>query len=169
MVIMQAFLYLCLMPVAGDTSFQIDGKAVTFDPPPIIDGDHVFVPLDGYAKAVNLEAKTVVAGKLVVLCRDEWCQPLHLKPADVRRTGGVTAVNLRVLAEATGREFSIIQSDSGRTIVIARNKAGDEDQTGELAPGSMLPDVGLTDVEGNPVRLSDYLGKRLLICTWASW
>ena len=35
--------------------------------------------------------------------------------------------------------------------------------------GQMLPDVVLADLEGRPVHTADFLGKRILICTWASW
>jgi hypothetical protein len=31
------------------------------------------------------------------------------------------------------------------------------------------PDFSLSDREGNPVRLSDYRGKQVLMLTWASW
>lgn len=35
--------------------------------------------------------------------------------------------------------------------------------------GGMAPDFELPDREGNPVRLSDYRGKKVLLLTWASW
>ena len=38
-----------------------------------------------------------------------------------------------------------------------------------LLEGTTLPDVVLFDMNNQPVHLSRYAGKRLLICTWASW
>jgi hypothetical protein len=35
--------------------------------------------------------------------------------------------------------------------------------------GDIHPDFTLPDLEGRPVRLSDYRGKKLLIFMWASW
>ncbi|MAF12975.1 hypothetical protein CMK11_21195 [Candidatus Poribacteria bacterium] len=32
-----------------------------------------------------------------------------------------------------------------------------------------MPDVTLPDMDGSPVALSDYRGKRVIMYTWASW
>ena len=38
-----------------------------------------------------------------------------------------------------------------------------------LAVGDQLPDISLPDLDGRPIRLSDYRGRRLFIFMWASW
>ncbi len=38
-----------------------------------------------------------------------------------------------------------------------------------LGFGSTLPDVTLRDLDGNPYRLGDVRGQRLLLFMWASW
>ena len=35
--------------------------------------------------------------------------------------------------------------------------------------GEALPEIVLPGLDGNMVRLSDYLGQRLLMFMWASW
>jgi peroxiredoxin len=35
--------------------------------------------------------------------------------------------------------------------------------------GHLMPDVTLPDLEGRPVRLADFRGKKLLVFVWASW
>jgi peroxiredoxin len=38
-----------------------------------------------------------------------------------------------------------------------------------LKVGDQMPDVSLPGVDGRPIRLRDYRGKRLFIFMWASW
>ena len=38
-----------------------------------------------------------------------------------------------------------------------------------LKVGDIHPDFSLSDLDGRPVRLTDYRGRHLLIFMWASW
>lgn len=38
-----------------------------------------------------------------------------------------------------------------------------------LTPGSLVPDLTFTDIDGNSVRLSDLSGKLIYIDVWATW
>lgn len=38
-----------------------------------------------------------------------------------------------------------------------------------LIVGQSLPDLTLPDLNGQPVRLADFRGKRLLLYVWGSW
>jgi hypothetical protein len=150
-----------LMTASADTTVRVDGRGVEMQPPPIVEGGDVFVTLESFAKAVGLEAKVVAENRLVVLCNDVTCIPVPLKPGWVREIEGTKRVSLRALAEAAGYAVSV---DAGGIDISTKTVA-----PAKLAEGSMLPDVTLTDLEGKPVHTSDFIGKRILICTWASW
>ncbi len=38
-----------------------------------------------------------------------------------------------------------------------------------LTEGDVMPDLTLPGVDGQPIRLRDFAGKRLFIFMWASW
>ena len=38
-----------------------------------------------------------------------------------------------------------------------------------LTPGTPFPDFGVTDIEGKPIKISDYKGKVVLVDFWATW
>lgn len=150
-----------LMMATAETSIRIDGRVVEMHPPPVVQGGVAFVRLDAFAKAIGMEGKVVVEHRLVVLCNDVICIPVRLKPGFVWSDDGTARISLRLLAEAAGYAVSI--DASGIEIVKKPVVAA------KLAEGSMLPDVVLADLAGRPVHTADFLGKRILICTWASW
>ena len=40
---------------------------------------------------------------------------------------------------------------------------------GSLTLGEAVPDFTLPALDGSPVKMSDYRGKKLLVFMWASW
>ncbi len=38
-----------------------------------------------------------------------------------------------------------------------------------VSPGEAVPEIVLPDLDGNPVALSSFRGKKLLVFMWASW
>lgn len=145
----------------ADPSIRIDGRTIEMDPPPIVQGDDAFVTLDSFAEAIGLEAKIVAEDRLAVLCNDAVCIPVQLGGEKSRTIDGVLRVSLRALAESTGHSLAI----SADRIELSHSPK----PRGTLAVGETLPNVILTDLDGNPVHTADFLGKRILICTWASW
>ena len=95
------------------------------------------------------------------MLRTVICIPVQLKPGFVRTVDGTSRISLRPLAAAAGYTVSIDASG----IEIVKSSVA----PAKLAEGSMLPDVVLADLEGRLVHTADFLGKRVLICTWASW
>ena len=59
------------------------------------------------------------------------------------------------------------QQISGGNTVPAENSA--ENNSGESSHNYMAPDFTVYDAGGMPVKLSDYLGKPVIVNFWASW
>ncbi len=58
----------------------------------------------------------------------------------------------------------------GGIATVAPETEASKAQPGETqATPSMAPDFTVYDLEGNPVRLSDFLGKPVMLNFWASW
>jgi thiol-disulfide isomerase/thioredoxin len=55
-------------------------------------------------------------------------------------------------------------SDTARQSAITENASG-----GRLEAANTAPDFNLADLDGNQVRLSDYVGRPVLINFWATW
>lgn len=151
--------------VGGNPPLNIDGRIVSLDPPPLVRGRSIFVTPDAFATAVGRQAKVVVEGKLIVLCNAVSCAPVHLSGDDLRMSAGAAYVNLERLADALG--YRVQPGDDA--ISLTPKSAVPTKQRGKLPAGSVLPDVVLTDLRGREVHLSDFLGRRVLLCTWASW
>ncbi|MDT3405340.1 TlpA disulfide reductase family protein [Mucilaginibacter terrae] len=64
--------------------------------------------------------------------------------------------------------YSLLSAKGKETIYARRIKQFFEAEK-VIAPGHKAPDFTLTDINGKPVKLSDYKGKYILLDFWASW
>ncbi|MBI2167923.1 MAG: redoxin domain-containing protein [Actinobacteria bacterium] len=93
------------------------------------------------------------------LCRGEMCVP-------VRDRGALLSDGLIDLA-ALGQALhcpTVVDAEHG--VVAMAEPAADRVSALESLNA---PDVTLPDLDGKPVRLSDYAGKKKLLVAWASW
>lgn len=164
MLFAQIVLLVCLVSGGKEISIQLAGETMRLHPAAVAENDRVFVPLDSFAQAVNREAKIVAAGRLVVLCDEVSCAPVHLTAEDQRSINDTVYVNLRPIASALKLGFS-----TDGSVVSLSKRAADSTKRDSLASGMMLPDVRLINLDGEAVHLSEFIGQRILICTWASW
>lgn len=88
-------------------------------------------------------------------CKDVRCVPL---PAGARRDG---LVDVRVLAE---RLRMPLVHDPDRGLWALGPEYG-----GSALSDATAPDLVLPDLDGTPVALSTYRGRKVLIAAWASW
>ena len=90
-------------------------------------------------------------------CRADICIPI---PRAMTRndffdlSAFATRVGQRVVADPAARVWSFGE------IPVVR---------GSFLESRMAPDVSVADRKGRPIRLSQFLGKKVLLVTWASW
>ena len=91
------------------------------------------------------------------MCRGEICVPLR---EDVRHDG---KIDLAAFWRLLGNP---VLSDEGKEIWVLG--AGADERNAALT-GGIAPDFTLPDIEGKQHRLSALRGKKIFLCTWASW
>lgn len=135
---------------ASDISVTVDGRALTFDQPPLMQDGRVLVPLRGIFEALGAEVQWEAATR-TVRARSQKSQmvlPLGSRTATVDgRTvnldvpasvvGGRTVVPLRFVAEALGAQ--VLWEGAARTVTIAST---DSSPTDSPAPVGELPMLG---------------------------
>jgi hypothetical protein len=98
-------------------------------------------------------------------CLDELCIPVDQGPGSevVLRRGEETWFSLTGFARRVGQSFVADHEQrvwSFAPVPAVRSSFVDQ---------AYAPDFVLPDRQGNPVRLSDFRGKKVLLVTWASW
>ena len=91
------------------------------------------------------------------MCRDELCVPL---PAGVVRDGRIDVAAFWQLLDRP------VVHDAAQEIWVLGAGA---DQRNNALDGLMAPDFTLPDLAGTPHTLSALRGKKVFLCTWASW
>lgn len=115
------------------------------------DGDRLLV------EPVSLAAATGWVLKPEGLCRDGGCVPVRDREALV--VDG--ALDAAVFAKALGLAAAL---DVEHSVVALGEGAARTPAQGERAPELVLPDL-----DGAPVALRDFAGRKRLLVAWASW
>lgn len=140
--------------------FQIavDAQPIKFTASPVLKNDVWWVPLDHFAKQLNLKVEYSEDRKMVVLCggtESEICVPLQFQD---EKNGaididGTTYVRPASVAEPFG--FEIYEISPNKLEVIQ--------------PMHIASEFTLPDLQGNPRSLQDFRGKKTLLYVWGSW
>jgi hypothetical protein len=93
------------------------------------------------------------------LCRGEVCVPRYAL-AGLERDA---FLDLAVFARALGRPLAV--EPSAAIAVLAE---APDDQEAAIA-GGVAPPFTLPDLDGNPVALADFAGRKKLLLAWSSW
>jgi hypothetical protein len=98
-----------------------------------------------------------------VICSGERCALLK----EVARDRDETLVSVEALAHSLGATPRF--DTKRRRVILAFERPGQVASDTVPRPGSLAPNFRLTRLDGTPVSLSDFAGKRVLINSWASW
>lgn len=122
-----------------------------------------YVSASALERHAGIAIKSLPGQEGVVACARERCAPVR----DSLREGGDTLVSADALANALGAEAKF---DSTRKTVGFEFKAlSNAAMDGIARVGQLAPNFRLTRLDGTPVALTDFRGKRVLINSWASW
>jgi hypothetical protein len=130
----------------------------------IVDNDEVFLPAAFLVDPLGLKRKDLPAGR-VGICRDDLCVSFSVGagPNSLRRVGDREFVPVAFLAKALGG--TMVWDAEGDDLLL--------DLTGRrpdlpVEPGPHL-EFTLPDLDGKPVSLSAFRGRKVLLFAWASW
>jgi hypothetical protein len=118
-------------------------------------GELTVAAADGlWLSAEDAERTTGWTLKPEGMCRDELCVPMPIRDGRI----DVAAFWARL-----GQP--VVRDAGGETWVLGAGAA----QRNEALAGLMAPDFTLPDLAGVPHTLSTLRGKKVFLCTWASW
>lgn len=141
-----------------DFQISIDAQRVEFTAPPIFRNGEWFVPLEGFAKQLDLKVEYPEGAKMVVLCggkASELCVPLQFGNDEkgAVEIGDVVYACPAHIAEPFGFEIYEVSANSLEVV----------------QPADLSPEFTLPDLEGTPKHLKDFRGKKTLLYVWGSW
>jgi len=122
-----------------------------------------------YVSATELErsgdiaVKKLPGGDAVVACSEDRCARVKA----FLREGNVTLVNVAELAKALG--FAIRFAENRRQVHFEAEPKSSAATGSITRVGDVAPNFRVARLDGSPVSLADFRGKRVLIQSWASW
>ena len=120
-----------------------------------VSGDDLWVTADEAANATGWELKPEG------LCKGSVCIPVP--PAQKEDFMVAEEVNLAAFWRHMDRP--VLHASDGETWALGESA---DDRTAQLQSLD-APDFTLPDIDGKPHSLSDYRGKKVYLCSWASW
>jgi hypothetical protein len=124
-----------------------------------------YVPAEPLAQALGVEIKAEGSAALA-FCVLDVCALVPTDGSDARvvRRDGRVWVSLNAVPELLYAQYAW---DEGRgMLTLARDRGG---SPGGLSPGQALPPLTLPDLDGKDVSFSSFLGRKMVLFTWASW
>jgi len=137
----------------------LDDGRVTVVPRAIVQEDDVWLREADLAGATGWEIKPEG------VCRDDVCVPLSgaLGREVAQERDGERWVNVTAFARHAGQPYA---QEPGQRVWSFGPPAHEWQRRVE---SDVAPDFTLPDFEGRPRSLSEFLGKKVFLLTWASW
>ena len=122
-----------------------------------------YVPASELERSAGIAIKSLPGSDTVAACSEARCARLK----EFLREGDVTFIDVTELQKALGLATRF--SDDRRQVqLVAKGKFPIAD--GSITRvGDLAPNFRLARLDGTPVSLADFRGKRVLIQSWASW
>ncbi len=130
---------------------------------PIVQRDgQRFVSARALEERAGIAVKPLAAGRQLAICTADRCATT----TNFVKDGAETLVSAEAVAKALGAKpvFNDARNEVRFELSAETAPASDAVRVGQLAP-----DFRLQRLDGEPVALSDFRGKRVLINSWASW
>lgn len=162
MTIYAALIALAACAQADELRIDANGTALELDIRRL--GAAAYVPLQPAADAFNAKLEPLPDGSLNI-CIDQFCVNIRLDGSDKRvlqTERGVYASASR-LPELLNAHFGWDETAQKPALLPGAAR------TRSIQPGERMPDIALPDLNGETVRLSSLIGRRVALYTWASW
>lgn len=140
-----------LGPMSDTATIVDDDRATVVDA--TRDADTLLVDADSLTRATGWALKPEG------LCRDDVCVPVRDRDALVRSG----RIDLRRFAATLGRPLAL--EPAAALAVLGEGP----DTVGAQLASLTAPPFTLPDLDGNPVALADFAGRKRLLIAWASW
>jgi len=130
--------------VDGDRECEVDG---------VVNGDTVLLTPGDLERTIGWDLRPEG------LCRGDVCVPVR-DQSSVLVDGNL---DLRAVAGVLHRPFAF---EAEGSLAVLGDAA---DERGHELASLRAPDFTLPDIDGTPIRMSDFAGKKRLLVAWATW
>ena len=123
----------------------------------------VYVPATKLARDAGIAIKHLPGRDQIVACSQDRCAVVK----DFLREANETLVGVTALSQALGATTRYDAKRQKVAFQFSEKNAPAVEASASV--GQVAPNFRLTKLDGRPVALSDFRGKRVLIDSWASW
>ena len=122
-----------------------------------------YVSASALTGGAQIAVKSMPGQEQMVVCHADRCA---LVKATIRE-GGKMLLAVKEVAAALGAKAE--WSDDRKQVSFQFTQSGTPSAASIALVGQLAPNFRLAKLDGTPVEFADFLGKRVLINSWASW
>ena len=122
-----------------------------------------YVSATALTQQANIAVKSLPGQQQIAICAKDRCGLVQ----EFLREGNEILLPVEALSQALGARVQF--DDKHQSFSLHFSDSVESAATGITRVGQLAPNFRLTRLDGSPVALSDYRGKRVVINSWASW